>query len=298
MNDERGPMTPAGTPYYAPPPPPPNDQSVRIPLSRPVLTYVLLGLIALMYVAESLLGGSTNSDTLVFLGAQVNQFVALGEYWRLLGAMFLHIGIMHLAFNGWALYSLGREVEAFYGTPRFTLIYLLSGFFGGMATFWLGPNVLSAGASGAIFGLVGAEIAYFFVNRKLFGQLSRRSLGNLAILVAINLVLGFSPGSGVNNYAHLGGLVGGLALGLGLAPRYALEWHDLSPVLRNRASRAIGGLAVLGVTLALLFGLEMGQRRWDAAGAGAATTGDEPVAGCTTDVADGASFWQVQSARW
>jgi rhomboid protease GluP len=241
----------------------PARRGLPVPLARPVVTYVLLALIALVFLLETALGGSENNQTLLVMGAEVNYLVAAGDYWRLLASMFLHIGLLHIAFNGWALFILGRDVEAFYGSPRFTVIYFLSGLFGGVASYlFSAPDVLSAGASGAIFGLVGAEIAYFVQNRELFGRLGRRQLGNLAILVVINLAFGASPGSGINNFAHVGGLVGGLVLGLGLAPRYALEWSGLEPRLGNRTPLSLQVLAVTIVAVLLVWGVSLGNQKW------------------------------------
>jgi rhomboid protease GluP len=249
--------------------PPPSPVSVRLPLAKPRVTYVLLAAVGLAFAAETVLGGSTNVFTLVGLGAQVNALVAQGAYWRLLSAMFLHIGLMHLAFNGWALFSLGREVEALYGSGRFTLIYLLAGLFGGLATYLVGLGGLSAGASGAIFGLVGAEIAYFLRNRRLFGAFSKQQLANLFTLVGINLVFGFTL-AGVNNWAHLGGLAAGFALGWGLTPRYLLAWGEFegadgasirAPLLFNVNPAWRQALAVLSAVALLVAGVWLGNQR-------------------------------------
>ena len=86
---------------------------IRLPLSRPVVTYVLLALIVAVFVVEVVLEQLTGSPIIFYLGAQVNSWVAGGETWRLLSAVFLHAGLTHLAFNGWALYSLGRDSNPF-----------------------------------------------------------------------------------------------------------------------------------------------------------------------------------------
>ncbi len=240
---------------------------VRLPLTKPVLTYVLLGGIALYFVVETLMGGSSSLPVLVALGAQVNALVASGQPWRLLTAMFLHIGLAHVAFNAWALFVLGRDVEAFYGYWRFAILYFVSGLAGNITYYVLGPNVLSAGASGAVFGLVGAEVAYWLGNRSVFGSLSRQRLVNLAILVVINLFLGFAV-RGINNLAHMGGLVSGLALGLALAPHYRVSWDwlpsGLTPRLRDDAPRWVKVLAVSGAVVLLWAGNLVGYLRWAA----------------------------------
>lgn len=248
-------------------PPASTGHAIRLPLAKPVITQVLLGLLVVIFLVETVLSRSLNTTlpALVTLGAQVNSLVADGAIWRLLAAMFLHIGIMHLAFNGWALFSLGREVEMFYGPASFAVLYLLSGLTGNVAYYLFGTDTLSAGASGAVFGLVGAEVAFFLCNRALFGKLGRQRLSNLAGLIAINLLIGFTV-SGINNLAHLGGLVSGLLLGLGLAPRYEPEWTwgggAPTPHLVNRTPMW-RRLAVIGAALVILAGgLLLGNRHW------------------------------------
>jgi rhomboid protease GluP len=243
--------------------------SIHLPLAKPLVTNILLGVIVLVYLAESFLSGSitdTTTGAIVTLGAQVNGYVALGEYWRLLAALFLHIGIMHLFFNGWALFSLGREVEAFYGRVRFVLLYFITGLFAGLAFYLLGaPNVPSAGASGAIFGVIGAEIAYFLRNRRVFGSVSRQQLGNLATLVVINLIFGFTI-PGINNYAHLGGLVSGFVLGLALSPHYGVAWEGptTEPKLVNRNPFVAQAVAVTLAVILLAAGIRYGDSMWTA----------------------------------
>lgn len=253
------------------PPEPPHQTRVAIPLSRPRLVYVLLALIGVAFGLETVLGGSTRTAVLVSLGAQVNLLVWEGEAWRLLTAMFLHIGVSHLLFNGWALYSLGRDVEAFYGTGRFATVYFASGLFGGLAFYLLGGTqtavTVSAGASGAIFGIIGAELAYWVRNRKLFGAFGKQRLLNLAMLIGINLVFGFTI-PGINNLAHLGGLVSGFLMALVLAPRYEMSWSwvGLSPspalIDKNPAWLPIAVAAV--AVLLIVAGLAVGDQRWAA----------------------------------
>lgn len=239
--------------------------SVRLPLQKPRVVYVFLVLIGLMFAAELALGGSQNQETLRRLGAQVNPLVAVGELWRLVAAMFLHIGLQHILFNGWALFSVGREVEAMYGSLWFTVIYLLAGLAGNIAYYWLGDSVLSAGASGAVFGLIGAEAAFFLRNRELFGKLGSQRLGNLGVLIAINLVFGFTV-PGINNIAHLGGLIMGFGLGLLLAPRFAVEWRwegtGVQGHVADRQRKTVRLVAALTAAALLFGGWQLGNARW------------------------------------
>jgi rhomboid protease GluP len=238
---------------------------VRLPLSRPFVTYILLALIVLVFIADVALERLTGQPVVFYLGAQLNSWVGAGENWRLLSAIFLHGSLTHLAFNGWALYSLGRDIEAFYSPLWFTAIYFVSGLAGNLAWYLLGSDVPSVGASGAIFGLIGAEVAYFVRNRQLFGAFGRQRLGNLAVLIGINLVFGFTIPN-INNYAHLGGLAAGFLLGLALAPGYALtSSQEGFATTRRLVDGRSQGVRVLIVLLALiiLFGLTLvGNQRW------------------------------------
>ena len=242
-----------------------------MPLAKPVVTYVLLGIITLVFVAEVALGGLTSTRILVPMGAQINLLVWQGEYWRLFTAMFLHIGVTHFLFNAWALYSLGRDIESFYGSLRFIVIYVLSGLFGGLAYYLLGAPqtavVISAGASGAIFGIVGAELAFWLRNRLLFGDLGKQRLMNLGILVGINVVFGFST-PGINNLAHMGGLVSGFALALALTPRYEVTWTwdelGQTPRLVDRNPIWPQVAVVIFAGVLLIAGLGLGDQRWAA----------------------------------
>jgi rhomboid protease GluP len=246
----------------------PAAPAVRLPLAKPIVTNVLLGLVVLGFVVELIVGRSLTDVTTaasITAGAQINSLIVGGDYWRLLSAMFLHAGLMHLAFNGWALFSVGRDMESLLGSGWFLAIYLLAGLAGNVAYYLLGPNVPSLGASGAIFGLIGAEAAFFLCNRPLLGKFGRQRLGNLALMIAINLVFGFTV-PGINNFAHLGGLLTGFALGWVLAPRYQVEWAlvEAGPVgmMRDRTSKQSRWFGVAVVILLLLGGIWLGNRRW------------------------------------
>jgi len=133
------------------------------PLHAPFFTYLLLGLNILIWAAMGLAGGSTNNEVLVRFGANYGPLIMAGEYWRLFTSMFLHIGVQHLAFNMVGLVAFGFEMERIYGRYRYILIYLLAGLFGNVASFAIkGPFMYSAGASGAIFGVIGMNLAFFF----------------------------------------------------------------------------------------------------------------------------------------
>jgi rhomboid protease GluP len=244
---------PPGTPEKQPAGEAADPQTHRatyeLPLHRPIVTWGLLAIIVVVFIVETLLGGSTEIDVLVRMGAKVTPLIAAGEYWRLFTCMFLHIGVMHLAFNGYALFIIGTELERLLGPGRFVTIYLLSGLFGSLASYAFSDS-LAAGASGAIFGIIGALAAFFLIHRERLGAWGNRRLANIAIIVVLNLIWGFSQ-PGIDNLAHIGGLLAGLALGWALAPRYQLDPVRAQVVDRNNLGRY---WPALGLAVLLLLG--------------------------------------------
>ncbi|MBB5324705.1 rhomboid protease GluP [Anoxybacillus tepidamans] len=184
----------------------------------PLFTYVLIGLQVLMFLVLEWKGGSTNPAVLIQYGAKFNPLIKEGEWWRFITPIFLHIGFFHLFMNTMALYYLGMTVERLYGSWRFLFIYFLAGFFGTLGSF-LFTSSLSAGASGAIFGLFGALLYFGTVYRHLFFK----TMGtNIIGLVALNLGLGLLI-PGIDNAGHIGGLIGGfLAASIVHLPRHRL----------------------------------------------------------------------------
>lgn len=171
---------------------------------KPMLTYILMFLnIGFFFIVEAY-GSSTEIPHLIRFGAKYNPAIIDGEWWRIVSSMFLHIGIVHLLMNMLALYYLGVAVERIFGSIRFIFIYLLAGIGGGIASFTFTINV-SAGASGAIFGLFGALLFFGLHQRKLFLQTMGRGI---LILIGINIVFGFLVPQ-IDNSAHLGGLIAG-----------------------------------------------------------------------------------------
>ncbi|WGV93988.1 rhomboid protease YqgP [Bacillus stercoris] len=195
---------------------------------KPIFTYLFIALQVLMFFVLEINGGSTNTETLVAFGAKENSLIAQGEWWRLLTPIVLHIGIAHLAFNTLALWSVGTVVERMYGSGRFLLIYLAAGITGSIASFVFSPYP-SAGASGAIFGCLGALLYVALSNRKMF----LRTIGtNIIVIIIINLGFGFAV-SNIDNSGHIGGLIGGFfaAAALGLPKAGALGKRLLSAVI-------------------------------------------------------------------
>ena len=170
------------------------------------MTWALLGINVLIWLAMEAAGGSTDTGVLINFGAMYGPYIADGEYWRLFTAMFLHVGLTHLAFNGFSLFIFGQQVEKFYGPYRFTTIYILAGLAGSVASFTFNNISVGAGASGAIFGILGALVAFFVMHREMLGDFGRQSLTGPLVLAGINLVTGFLM-LGVANFPLTGWFV-------------------------------------------------------------------------------------------
>jgi rhomboid protease GluP len=186
----------------------------------PVTTFLLLAIVA-VFVLETVRGGSTDTRVLLALGADYPPLVQQGQYWRLVTSMFLHIGLLHLVLNGWALYQLGGLFELLLGSGRLLVVYFVSGIAGSIASN-LFTRSLSAGASGAIFGVMGALIAFLMKRRGMLTPQAKSLLMQLLLWAGINVFLG-STTPGIDNAAHLGGCAAGLVVGFFLKerPRYA-----------------------------------------------------------------------------
>ncbi|NOZ06520.1 MAG: rhomboid family intramembrane serine protease [Chloroflexi bacterium] len=239
----------------------PAAGTVPLPLSQPRFTYILLAINVAVWLAMTAMGGSTNTGTLIRFGAKVNDLIVQGQYWRLLTSIFLHAGIAHLGFNMYALYVLGLEVERLYGHKRFLVLYFMAGLFGSVLSFNFGARI-SVGASGAIFGLAAALMAFFARHREMFGRHGRQQLLNIAFIIAINLFIGFSL-PGIDNLGHLGGLAAGLVLGWYFTPDYqtSWDWSVNQPVLHDRNSLSRQWLVVVIVAGALVASTAFGVTR-------------------------------------
>lgn len=187
---------------------------------KPRFTYIFIGICAVVFVLMTLTGGTESTLNLIRWGANYAPLVEQGQYWRLFTANFIHIGVLHLAFNLYALFQLGQQVESIFGYPRFIAIYLLSGISGAVFSY-LFTHGLSAGASTSLFGLFGALVVYYYKHREMFGKLGQQQLINLGVILLINVIIGLSPGSNIDNFGHLGGFIGGAVLAWFLCPRYA-----------------------------------------------------------------------------
>ena len=177
---------------------------------QPIVTYIIMAICIILFILMELSGGSTNSQTLLKYGANLDVLVKNGEYYRLFTCIFLHIGIMHLLCNMYSLYIIGREVENLFGKIKYIIIFILSGIFGSIMSLAFTHNTISAGASGAIFGLLGALLSFGMHYRTYLGEAIKRSI---IPIIVVNLIIGFFA-EGIDLAAHIGGLVGGVLVAM------------------------------------------------------------------------------------
>lgn len=206
------------------------------------VTNVLIAVISAMFLLESL----TNRE----MGSAVPVLIAQGEWWRLLSSIFLHGGVVHLLLNGWSLFIFGPVIERTFGRLRMLLFFLVAGFIGSVASYVIplaGSSTSAAellqgsvGASGALFGLVGALLVHSF--RRRDSAVGRAYMQWAIMIIALNLFIGFSVPR-IDNVAHLGGAVGGAACAViaeYLDRRGLIEWAGYAAIV------------VIGVVLAAM----------------------------------------------
>lgn len=187
-------------------------------MARAPVTLVLLVLIGVVFALMSLTGGSESIPNLIRFGALSTPHLARGEYWRLLTPLFIHIGVFHVLMNGYALWYLGSLCEFLFGGGVMLILFLLCGVGGTLASWKFGHGVISAGASGAIFGFAGVLVTAMWSGRTTLAPTARNGLIRAMLpFIGYNLVLGFLMPQ-IDNFGHWGGLVAGAACGL-LLPR-------------------------------------------------------------------------------
>lgn len=226
-------------------PPPRQQVTLHIPSVRPLVTYAILITIGAVFVVRAL---SPQVDYDLFLwGANNGRSVLLeGEFYRLFTSMFLHASIydirggfalqnsLHIIFNAYIIYAAGSAVERLFGHARYAAIFFLGGLGGSVLSAVLSQNSYSVGASGAAFAVLGAEFVYLYKHRRLLGARGRAQMQGLISLALINLVFGLlsSVSTGpirVDNWAHLGGALGGLGLAWFISPLYIPRRHPDQP---------------------------------------------------------------------
>lgn len=194
-----------------------KNNSIAADVFKRKIPYVTLGIILINFVMFLLMylfgNGSEDVVTLVNFGALYKSLVLRGDYFRLITCAFLHIGVWHLLINSYSLYVIGSQLESFLGRSKFLFVYLVSALGGSLMSITFNSYV-SAGASGAIFGLLGS-LLYFGYNYRVF--LGNVMKSQIIPLIILNLSFGFIA-KGVDNAAHVGGLIAGclatMAVGL------------------------------------------------------------------------------------
>ena len=204
-----------------------------------ILTYGILGLLVAIFI-YSIVG---NKDALIFNYAVNGAFIRGGQIYRLLTGAFIHVDPMHLLCNCYSLYIIGSQIETFYGKKKFALIYLISALTGSLLSISMNDGN-SIGASGAIFGLLGAYAYFGYHYRVYFGSVL---LKQVIPIIILNLAIGFAV-SGIDNFAHIGGLIGGflISMALGVNSRDTKKQHINGIVL---SVLFIGFLIVLAFVL-------------------------------------------------
>jgi len=183
--------------------------------TRAPLTLILLATITVIWLYEALTGAYMNDQAMIAMGAIIPDALQPNGYWRLVTGMFLHGGWLHWASNCWALYQLGTLYEMLFGTRRFAAVYFVTGICASIASAsHLMPGQPSLGASGAIFGLLGAFIFSIRRSPRYRNQPWTRGLiGQLIFWIVVNIGIGMSVKM-IDNVAHVGGLIAGLLIGL------------------------------------------------------------------------------------
>ncbi len=216
---------------------------------RPPVTTILVGINVAVYAAMALSGVSPTNPTIPDLlkwGADAGPLSLHGEPWRMLTSNYVHIGIIHIALNMWCLWNLGGLAERVFDRWTYFLIYTACGLAGSLASLWWHPMVVGAGASGAIFGIAGALIAALYLGKlPVHPQALRGTLKSLLTFAGYNLFFG-GVVPGIDNSAHIGGLICGLAVGAALAKHLTAP-----PEVRNGWRNGV--LFVAAIVLAAAF---------------------------------------------
>lgn len=191
-----------------------EERNKTMKSEKPILTYALILINILVFILMYIYGnGSEDTKTLIEFGANYIPYVKDGAYIRLITSAFIHIGVAHLLFNMYALYVIGKEIEQLYGRVKYILIYLVSAIMGSLFTVvFASSNTVAAGASGAIFGLLGSLLYFGYTYR---GYIGNNIINQVIPAILLNLFIGFTNPN-IGNAAHIGGLIGGYLISMAL----------------------------------------------------------------------------------
>lgn len=242
----------------AEPTPQPQRQRVQMsgPDNLPVATYTIIAMNVVIVLVDMF-----SHYALTNAGAKVNELIIFHyQFWRLVTPIFLHAGFLHLGLNCYALYLFGKQIERSFGTWRFLSLYMLSGIAGVVASLAFSPDP-SIGASGAVFGLIGAMIPFLYHNRTILAN-PQRAINQIVWLIILNLGFGLlnnlmsGQGTGVliDNWGHIGGLATGLMMAWFISPRLTPAVLAPDLIRLNDTSSSGTAFAVSLITSLILSG--------------------------------------------
>ena len=185
-----------------------NLRENKIVNKNNIVTMSIIAINIILYIITAIMSKNIfdiNAYVLLYMGGNYGALVSHGQVWRLLTCAFLHGGIIHIFCNMYALYALGPQVEILFGRVKYIMIYLFSAIGGSLLSYIFSPSSLSIGASGAIFGLFGAMVVFVL---KYKDRIPKKVLNNLFGVIILNLLIGFNL-QGIDNFAHIGGLLVG-----------------------------------------------------------------------------------------
>jgi rhomboid protease GluP len=224
---------------------------IELPDRKPVITTLLMIVTIVVYLIQLLTSLLAGYDIPAYLGLKMNELILEGQYWRFITPVFLHGSLLHLGFNMYALYILGRRIERFYGSLRFLGLYLIAGIYGNLFSFLFTISP-SLGSSTAVFGLLGAEGIFIYQHRELFGEQFQKALRQIIQVAAVNILIGLSPG--IDNWGHIGGLLGGMVFSWFGGPLFEVQGSP--PILQmidTRPDKTTGLVFLLNLLLLIGF---------------------------------------------
>lgn len=228
---------------------PPSQVNIALPSAPPRVTYTIIGVTVGVYILQMASQFFfSGADYPAYIGMKINDAILAGQLWRLITPVLLHGSLMHIGFNMYALFAIGAGMESRMGHARFLLLYLAAGFAGNVFSFFF-TDANSLGASTAIFGLLAAEGIFLYLNKKLFGKHAQKALSNIVMVAAVNLLIGLSPR--IDNWGHIGGLLGGLIFAWLGGPRWEVE--GLYPLLHIVDQRSLRDALTAALVVAGIF---------------------------------------------
>lgn len=225
-----------------------KDLLLSIKLNAKV-TYIILSVNVVIWLASEIIAlfGPDYSSVLIYFGALEKDRVLKGEIWRMVTSAFLHIGILHLLVNSYTLYQLGNFIEDFFGQRKLIATYVLTAIAGNILSLIFNSGAISAGASGALFGLTGLLLGNAWAKKDYTFDLPIDER-QLIPFVLFNLWFGYAM-PGIDNWAHIGGLLGGIALGFIFDPSMSFDPSNLKSI----APKILGSLSIITLAISGVF---------------------------------------------